>query len=266
MNNFLSGLNVSHTQFYDNHSIDFYLFRSLFDTRDIGTPSVNHIGAQFQQSEGRYVVREVVNGYPADKVGLRRGDVMLAAGESQFHPYHTFNPKAKDVRLTIERNGSIEHLVLNAVKENPNESFRKGMINSVSEFRRDNYVVGYVRLWSRTHPRILESFQTIMTNRLNDADAILLDLRGGYGGAWYEYLDPFFEDRSDYFDYSIVDRTGTTQIRAEPKTNKKYFTGPMVVLVNEGTLSGKEGLAYQFKKSGRALLVGSTTIGAFSAG
>jgi carboxyl-terminal processing protease len=42
-----------------------------------------------------------------------------------------------------------------------------------------------------------------------------------------------------------------------------FYPGPMVVLVDEGTRSGKEALAFQFKKSGRARLVGTTTAGAF---
>ncbi len=40
----------------------------------------------------------------------------------------------------------------------------------------------------------------------------------------------------------------------------------MVVLINEGVRSGKEALAYQFKKSKRATLIGTKTKGAFSVG
>jgi carboxyl-terminal processing protease len=40
----------------------------------------------------------------------------------------------------------------------------------------------------------------------------------------------------------------------------------MVVLINEGVRSGKEALAYQFKKSNRAILIGTNTMGAFSVG
>ena len=37
----------------------------------------------------------------------------------------------------------------------------------------------------------------------------------------------------------------------------------MVALINEGTRSAKEGMAFQFKKSRRARLVGTATTGAF---
>lgn len=266
VNRFLSSLGVSHTQFYDDHSIEFYLFRSMFGTRDIARPEVNHIGMQLFHSGGQYVVREVIDGYPADAIGLRRGDVLLEADESPFHPYRSFNPAGQDVRLTVKRNGRIEEFVVSAVTENPNQSFHNAISNSVTEYRRGSRRVGYLRLWAGTHQSNIALFRAIVMDRLIDHDAIVLDLRGGFGGAWYEYLDLFFEDRSAYFDYSVANRTGVTQFQAEPKTNSRYFSGPMVVLVNEGTRSGKESLAYQFKKSGRALLVGTTTKGAFSAG
>ena len=38
------------------------------------------------------------------------------------------------------------------------------------------------------------------------------------------------------------------------------------MLINGGTRSGKESLAWQFKRSGRARLFGTTTEGAFTAG
>src|SRR5438046_10500969 len=40
----------------------------------------------------------------------------------------------------------------------------------------------------------------------------------------------------------------------------------MVVLINEGTRSGKEAIAFQMKESKRARLVGATTAGAFLGG
>ena len=266
INEFLATLNVSHTRFYDDHSIDFYLFRSMFTTRDIALPVVNHIGAQFQLSDDRYVIREVIDGYPAAMARLRRGDVILRANDVPFHPYEAFNPSGEDVLLKVERNNEVKELEIDSVSENPNLSFHNAMLNSVKTISVDGNRIGYLRLWSGTHRSNLESIQQIVNDQLGASDAIILDLRGGFGGTWYEYLDPFFEDRSSYFSFSIVGRTETTKHDADAKVNEEHFAGPMVVLINEGTRSGKEGLAYQFKKSGRAVVIGATTEGAFTAG
>lgn len=266
INKFLDRLNISHTQFYNDQSLDFYLFRSMFGTHDIAKPAVNHIGAQYTRSEGHYVIREIMSGYPAERVGLRRGDLLLKANDVSFHPYRSFNPDSANVRLTIQRNGRIEQFVVSAIRENPNQSLNKAILNSAQIFRNGDRRIGYVRLWSGTHPTNLEAFRKVVLNDLSNSDAIILDLRGGFGGAWYEYLDVFFADRSSYFKFSIINRNEVTQHNAAPQKNDQYFLGPMVVLVNEGTRSGKEALAYQFKKSNRALLVGTTTKGAFTAG
>lgn len=266
INKFLSQLGVSHTRFYDDQSIDFYLFRSMFGTQNIAKPKVNHIGAQYIRSNDNYVIREIVSGYPAERAGLRRGDRLLKANDAPFHPYRSFNPDGTDVRLTIQRNERTQHFVLSAIRENPNQSLSKAIPKSVRVFRHDGRRIGYVRLWSGTHPTNLESFRKAVLDDLGDADAIIVDLRGGFGGAWYAYLDVFFADRSSYFEFSITNRNEVTHHKAVPQQNDRYFPGPMIALINEGTRSGKESLAYQFKKSKRALLVGTTTEGAFTAG
>lgn len=45
-----------------------------------------------------------------------------------------------------------------------------------------------------------------------------------------------------------------------------HYDRPLVALINEGTRSGKEALAWQLRHSGRAMLVGVRTRGAFTAG
>jgi carboxyl-terminal processing protease len=44
------------------------------------------------------------------------------------------------------------------------------------------------------------------------------------------------------------------------------YSKPLVVLINRGTRSGKEALAYSLQRSGRATLIGERTAGAFLAG
>lgn len=267
LNDFLQKLGVSHTRFFDNHSIDFYMFRSMFLTRDISIPEVNHIGAQYAVVDSKYVVREVLDGYPSAVAGLRRGDILLNANGIPFHPYRSFNPAGKNIHLTVLRNEKQIALKIDAVTENPNVSFYNAMVQSIHTHKAGEQKVGYVHLWSGTHKNILTKFKKIIETEFRDMDGIILDLRGGFGGAWYDYLDPFFPDRNDFFEYTWIDRDGKKELNKPPsKTNEIYFSGPMVVLINEGVRSGKEALAYQFKKSNRAILIGTNTKGAFTAG
>ena len=266
-NDFLQKLGVSHTRFFDNHSIDFYMFRSMFLTRDISTPEVNHIGAQYSIIDSQYVIREVLDGYPSALAGLRRGDILLKANGKPFHPYRSFNPAGKNINLMVLRNEKQISLKIDAVTENPNLSFYNAMIESAHTYEIGKQKVGYVHLWSGTHKNIQNKFKEIIETEFHDMDGIILDLRGGFGGAWYEYLDPFFPDRNDFFEYTWIDRDGKEKLnKPQSKVNEIHFSGPMVVLINEGVRSGKEALAYQFKKTNRAILIGTNTKGAFTAG
>ena len=266
INNFLQTLNVSHTHFYDNHSVDYYFFRSLFGTRDLAKPMVKHIGAQFESLDGNYVIREVLDGYPAANAGLRRGDIIATADGKPFHPYKSANTEAETIQLGVQRNGDTLTIPLVPIAENPNRSLYRALQMSAKRLQHNGKSIGYVRLWSGTTKRALDSFESIIKRAYKNQDAIIFDLRGGYGGAWYEYLDPFFADRSEYFKFSVANREGKETFDADEKTKEGFYAGPLVVLINEGTRSGKESLAYFFKKSGRAKLVGATTAGAFSAG
>lgn len=267
INRFLETLDVSHTRFYDSHNTDFYLYRSMFTTRGLDKPRVRHIGAQLVRSDGHYVVREVLHGYPADLAGIRRGDIIDTADGVPFHPYHAFNPRREaPVRMTIVRGERRSQIGIRAVFDNPNRSMHNAMRNSAAIVPTGVHEVAYVRLWSGTHPDMLQTFERLIFEELSDYDALILDLRGGFGGAGYEYLDLFFPDRSGYAKMEVVDNDGRRDWSPPPRINERYYRGPMVVLINEGTRSGKELLAYQFVKSERATVIGTTTRGAFTLG
>ena len=88
---------------------------------------------------------------------------------------------------------------------------------------------------------------------LNDADALIWDLRDGWGGAIPEYLD-LFNTRAQTM--QVTDRNGASELE-----NVKWRK-PVAMLVNGGTRSGKEILAYGFKKYRLGEVIGSRTEGA----
>ena len=88
---------------------------------------------------------------------------------------------------------------------------------------------------------------------LKDADALVWDLRGGWGGAQPQYLD-LFNAHSPTM--KVTARDGETDL-VGVKWRK-----PVAALINEGTRSGKEVLAYGFREYRLGELVGSRTEGA----
>jgi len=169
--------------------------------------------------------------------------------------------------LTLRRNGKLLVQEVKPVGESFHESLLEATQRSVRRLDVEGRRVGYVHLWSCTGRQGIGAFTRIIRDSLAHMDGVILDLRDGYGGAWFEYLDPFFKDRREFAVITARHQSGDP-IAIPPKVviPHPWFRGPLVAIVNEGTRSGKEGMAYQLKKTGRARLVGSRTAGAFSGG
>ena len=265
INPLLDSLRVSHARLFTESDPEYSMFRSMFVTRDVQTPRVHHLGMQCALVDGQATVRAVWDGYPATAAGLRRGDILWDVIGRPFQQLTSIRSGAV-TPLRIRRGPDTIYRAVEPVHESIQASLLGAMRNSVRHLSLDGHDVGYVHLWSGTCPEILQEFTRIVTRDLRAVDALVLDLRDGWGGAWYEYLDPFFENRDGFFTSTIV-RRGKTTVTPPPRCpSHPWFSGPMVVLINEGTRSGKEAMAFQFKKAKRAVLVGSTTAGAFAGG
>ena len=93
--------------------------------------------------------------------------------------------------------------------------------------------------------------------KLATAQALVLDLRGGWGGASPEYLSLF---AGPVISMTAIGRDGTVS-EFPPRWSR-----PVALLVDETTRSGKEVFALGFRRAGFGPLVGSRTAGAVVAG
>ncbi len=265
LNQFLKKLGVSHTQFYTDRDFEFNFFRSLFSTRDPNSPSALHIGADYEKTTSGFVIRSTLDGFDAKQAGLRRGDLILEAEGKPFDPISSFSTTA-EVQLSILRAKKMIKLTVRPSLTGIHRAYLTAIKNSVKVIESGKKKIGYIHLWTGTHDDSVSELQNAV-KLLKDTDAMILDLRDGYGGAWWHHLDPFFPNTDNYFKATWIDRDGqTSDMRPEVKENPAAYTKPMVVLINEGVRSGKEALAFQFKKTKRALLVGTKTAGYFVAG
>jgi carboxyl-terminal processing protease len=266
LNAFLDTLGRSHTRFMPTEDPDEPFFRSLFGTRDVDAPAAWHLGAQYARSDGHWIVRAVLDGGPAAKAGLRRGDRVTAADGRPFHPVHSVRGR-RSVVLAIERGREKWTRSVDVDGRNPHRAFVEATRRSARVVAHGGKRIGYVHLWTGTAEANLAAFREAVGKASKDVDALVLDLRDGFGGAWWPYLDDFYPDSSGYFKATRIDRDGSRRDdRAPVRRHERWYAGPLVVLVNEGTRSGKEALAQFFKTSGRATLVGANTAGAVCVG
>ena len=265
LNPFLNSLGVSHTRLYDRRHQSYYMLRSMFSTHDLDEPKLYTIGVQLNDRDSG-VVQAVLEGSPAAARGVRRGDRITAVNGIPFESLLQWQ-HAGSTRLTIETVNGQRDVKLSPVRQGFHRALARATAASQMVIECRNRRIGYLHLWSGTHDVFLDTLKTAVADAQNtELDGFILDLRDGYGGAWFDYLDPFFSDRNEYFVATHYSRGEPSASRTEPQRNPDAWNGPLAVIINGGTRSGKESLAFQFKKSSRATLFGITTWGAFTGG
>jgi len=136
----------------------------------------------------------------------------------------------------------------------PNKMFLEGLEASARLVQSHGRRIGYVHVWcyaGYAYQRALE--RLLSAGTLKDADALIWDLRDGWGGAVPECLD-LFNPRAPTM--QVTDRNGVSEFE-DVKWRK-----PVAMLINGGTRSGKEVLAYGFKKYRLGEVIGTRTEGA----
>lgn len=269
-NRMLAELGASHTGHYTPADPAYYqlldifsgaLRRSLRQIFSSGQVTYPGIGIFTRHIGEKTFISGVLDGLPAARAGLRVGDELLAADGAPYHPIRSFTAKVnQEVTLQVRRSpdSAPQDVVVVPEQIKPNEAFLQAMQESARVIHADGVKIGYIHVWSYAGPqyqRLLE--REIFSGTLKEADALVVDLRDGWGGAQAQYLDPFTAQGPTV---TMVDRDGDVSV-----SNVKWRK-PAVMLVNGGTRSGKEILAYGFKKYGLGEVIGTQTTGAVLAG
>lgn len=269
LNPFLFSLGKSHTEFMTTSTEGYYFFKSheaISKPQLKASPKLINPGVQLGKDKDGYFIREVLDGHPAIAAGLKKKDRIISVDGKPFGGNWGISPRLASIQ--IQRQGKDFDIKSEIKALDWSQSFQNASKESVKTFRTiKGQKIGYIHLWSGAHPEsatFLE--QAVAKLKKQKITSLILDLRGGYGGAWWDHLDPFFPDTSTYMKMEI-NMGDKTEIMESPfKKNKNYYSGPMAVLVNEGVRSGKEALAHQFKKTKRAILIGEKTPGYFTTG
>ena len=270
INQMLAELGASHTAYYTPDEIAYYDLADIFAgglRRELpkyfpnGEVSYVGIGIASRAIEGRHFVSGVFDGFPAAAADLVVGDELIAVDGAPFEPIRSFSSKAgRQVTLRIRRHarGETRNIVVVPQRLRPNEMYRTAMDKSARIIEVRGRKIGYVHVWSYARPAYQELLEHLISSgKLKEADAVVWDLRDGWGGADPGYLD-IFNPRSPTM--ILTDRSGDQDV-----VNGRWHK-PVALLINEGTRSGKEVLAYGFKKYGLGPVVGTRTAGALLAG
>jgi len=264
----LAALDTSHTRFVTARDAAFYDLAGIFglgpeypELFDDGVVSYDGLGLLGRAVPGGYLVQGVLHGGPAARAGLLTGDLILSADGRPFGEVSSAAGRAgHELSLSVRRRRGEPALRIDVVPERiePQELLLAASVASMELVDVDSARVAYVRVWSYADPRVHEALvQALTSGELRDADALVLDLRGGWGGADPAYLD-FFNQAVPQLEF--VARDGTRSVFDQ------RWRRPVVLLVDAGTRSGKELLAHAFRRHAIGPVVGQRTAGAATGG
>lgn len=209
-----------------------------------------------------YTVEKVLSESPADKVGLNvlKGDQLVAVDgvrvdlKENREKYFTTAVAKDELKLTFKR-GSDEFDVkvhttslsdMKALQYLEWENERRDMVAQKSNGR-----IGYIHMRAMGDED-LQDFLLRMHTDVFNKDALILDLRYNNGGNVHNEVIELLSQRR-YFDWSYRDFSTTTHPNVVPAGK------PIVVLVNEHSLSDAEVTSNGIQTLGIAKLIGTET-------
>src|SRR6266851_5316697 len=267
----VASLKTSHTTYYPRADPGYWFWASLFEQmlqrvcpKEL-TPAFpvarDDIGVFWKQVEDGWFVGGVFVGGPADRAGLRLGDRILAADGQPFSPVDSFAGRAgKPVSLQVQRARGAPAIaaLVTPQRARPQEELRQATADSWRIIEHHGHRIAYIHMWSWATIEFQKVLlDAIAKSNTEGVDGFVLDIRDGWGGASGSFLGVFWKD------VPLLDSVGRDGKR---QSFDQQVRKPAVLLVNGGTRSGKETIAYGAKKHRMARLVGERTAGAYLGG
>lgn len=221
------------------------------------------IGALIRKSEDYIVITDPYEGFPADKSGLKAGDMILeidgvdlkGKDSSDVSELLKGQPNT-EIKLKIKRPGEKKEFEKVIKRE-------KIQIYNVPFYGLLEDSIGYIRLsnfTSKAGKEVKEALLDLKDNK--GAKSIILDLRGNPGGLLIESVNisNLFVEKGQ----EIVSTKG--KVKQWDRTYNAMFepvdtTIPLAVLVNRGSASASEIVSGAMQDLDRAVIVGTRTFG-----
>jgi carboxyl-terminal processing protease len=232
------------------------------DFRFMTTGEYAGIGALIGQQKGKIVISEPYEGFPAQKFGLKAGDIILEVEGKSTENMTTEDvsnllkgPAKKPVKIKLQRPGEKKPFEVDVVRE-------KISIDAVPYYGMVDNNTAYIRLSNFTANCSEEVKKAFLDMKENNPEALVLDMRSNPGGLLQEAVKivNFFVPRgservSTKGKVKQWDRTYTATSAPLDTTIR------IAVLTNRGSASASEIVAGAIQDLDRGLVVGSRTFG-----
>ena len=251
LNDMLGELNSSHQGFYSNGSEE----KKTISYRTMET------GIIFE-NDSPYKVSSIAIHSNADRAGIdvKPGDILKAVNgiivdEKQDRNYYFSKPSLdKEIELIFNRGGKDVKVKLHPestgdLSGNLYDDWIKTNAKTVAERSKNRIAYSYMK---NMGDGALEDFLEDMVDDAYNKDALILDLRYNTGGNVHDNVLKFLSQKP-YLQWAYRDGKKTQQSNFAPAAK------PIILLMNEQTLSDGEMTSQGFKQLGLGKIIGTET-------
>jgi carboxyl-terminal processing protease len=236
-----------------------------FNEQDVVRFKINNtgeytgIGALLTQKEGQLIVKEPYKDFPADKAGLKAGDIIIQVGDVLLSDLKDEASQlfkgTKNTKIDIKyiRQGKVNttQIILDEVE-----------IKSVPFFAKIDDKTGYIVLSHFNKKASLETKAALEQLKKEGAERIILDVRDNPGGLLNEAVNicNLFVPKNEII---VTTKSKIEQHNSTYKTTKDPVDTeiPLIILVNGRSASASEIVAGALQDLDRAIVVGSRSFG-----
>lgn len=214
------------------------------------------VGIYLDEKDGRIIVVSPIEGSPAEKAGIKSGDIITKVNDKEFY-YKDIDKavammKGKEgikVKLSVYRDGK-GYLDFNLKTE-------KIVIKSVKhEMLKDS--IGYIRIASFDEHTSKDFNKALSDLKSKGMKGLILDLRDNGGGLLESSVQVANKLLGEGTVVYTIDNKGEKE---EWTSDSDKINVPLVLLVNEGTASASEIVSGSVRDFKAGTLIGTKTFG-----
>ncbi len=212
------------------------------------------------ENEDAYKVKYVARRSVAHRkaIDIKPGDILVKVNDEEVdrnkdrNYYFTMPSRDRELRLTFNRNGQMVNVKIHPQASLFGNLYDEWIDNNqkrVDEKSKGRIAYGYMKNMGQFE---LDQFIIDMTQELNKKDALIFDLRYNTGGNVHDEVLKFLSQRT-YLNWKYREGSLTQQSNFSPSDK------PIVLLINEQSLSDAEMTSQGFKALKLGTIIGNET-------
>lgn len=247
INSILESLDDPYSKYLDKH--DYAEQNTSINSKITG------VGVNIASIGGKVVIINVIEGTPAQKAGLKDGDIIMKVDDKDATG---LKPSQVAALVRGEENTKVTLTILRDKKNIKKTIIRKDIkIKNVKSKTEGD--IGYIQILSFIGSTTYNEFLEALANT-EKTKGLIIDLRGNSGGLLPNavYMANLFINKGNIV--SIVGRNGYKK-KIKAQDLKYQVKKPIVLLIDENSASASEIFSGALKDYGKATIIGTKSFG-----